>query len=242
MRCLGSYRARGGPLCLVLGIALGSVGCHEKSVVCPAVPYPGVTSEQALIKNLESVYRKRDYEKFTTLFSNPTLGQPAYLFLLSDPAPGGETSWGYAEEMRIHRRMFEPQNVLPGETPVPPGNWLVSIDISLTLQTDFVERTDLYLSPSNPQGLDPARWKATEATYGTYVLFQLAGTTDYQVDGRANFVVIQDKTRANGDAWKWLIYRWEDVGKGRLRPAGLLPAVSAGVEQSSWTAVKSLFR
>jgi hypothetical protein len=235
-----------GPACLVLGIALGLVGCREKSVscdcLCPPVTYPAITSEQALIKNLEAAYRKRDYEKFTTLFSNATLGQPAYLFLLSEATPSGETSWGYAEEMRIHRRMFEPQNVLPGENPVPPENWLQSIDISLTLQSDFVERADLYQSPSNPQGLDPARWRATEATYATYVFFQLAGATDYQVDGRANFVVIQDKTRANGDAWRWLIYRWEDLAGGAPRPGGLTPAVSAGVEESSWSSVKSLFR
>jgi hypothetical protein len=108
---------------------------------------------------------------------------------------------------------------------VLPENWLVSVDISLTLQTDFVERTDIYRSPSNPDGIDGARWTATEATYGTYVLFQLAGITDYQVDGRANFVVIEDKTKTNADPGKWLIYRWEDLGTTAPKPAAVKPAV-----------------
>jgi hypothetical protein len=188
--------------------------------------YPLIVDQKSLIKNLEVAYRKRDYEKFQTLLSNPTLTapatQPTYQFQLSDPAPTGETSWGYTEETRIHRRMFKPQDPLPGETPVPADLWLQSVDITLTPQGEFTERADLYQSPSNPQGLDPAHWTATEATYGTYVFFQLAGSTDYQVNGRANYVVIEDKTKANGDPGKWLIYRWEDLGTAK--PSGVKPA------------------
>ncbi len=188
-------------------------------------PYPNIVDSKSLIENLRLAYQKRDYDKFATLFSNPTAGQPAYLFALSEPTQTGETSWGYTEEMRIHRRMFQPERPLPGETPVPSPLWLQSVQISLTPQRDFNERTDLYRSPSNPNGIDPAQWIATEAPYGTFVFFQLAGDTDYQVTGRASYTVIEDKTKSNGDPGKWLIYIWEDLGNGPSKPAATKPAV-----------------
>jgi hypothetical protein len=90
--------------------------------------------------------------------------------------------------------------------------WLVSIDIQLEPQTEWTERLDLYLSDTNPSGLNPTRWKVTDAQYHTYVLFTLQGTTSYQVNGRANFVVVEDLTKNVGDDRKFLIYRWEDLG------------------------------
>jgi hypothetical protein len=226
-------------LLAVLGLVL--IGCDKRTPVQVKPPPQGFDSATALIRGLEVAYRQRNYEKFTNLFTNPTVGQPVYLFLLSDPAPTGETSWGFTEEMRIERRMFIPQNPLPGETGVPYDLWLQSVDITLTPQGDFVDRPDLYLSSNNPNGLDPARWTATEATYGTYVFFQLAGSTDYQVNGRANFVVIEDKTKSNGDVGKWLIYRWEDLGTAIVARGGTDAGPDA-VSQSNWGALKQLYR
>jgi hypothetical protein len=232
----------------VLGVAvlLAVGGCRDRIVRCDTCPpprslYPSIDSETALIENLRKAYQRRDYDKFTTLFSNPTLPppatQPPYLFILYQPTPG-DSSWGYVEEMRIARRMFRPQDVPPGESPVLPEYWLVSVDISFTLQTDFVETMAYYRSPTHPNGLDPARWKATQATYDTYVLFQLAGTTDYQVIGRADFVVIQDLTKTNADVFKWLLYRWKDLGNSH--PLGRGNGTLTG--QATWSAVKDLYR
>jgi hypothetical protein len=225
------------------GLTLACVGCHSPAKPPPS-PYPEINSEKSLIKNLEIAYRLRDYPKFTTLFADQD--SVSYLFLLSEPPVTGETFWGAAEEKRIHRRMFQPQNPLPNEVPVPDDLWLTSVDIVLTPQTEFAERPDFYRSASNPGGLNPARWRATEATYGAYVFFQLAGTTDYQVDCLAKFVVLEDKTKPRMNSpGRWLIYRWEDLsrpldlGSGVARVAG---AGALGVEQRHWSALKRLYR
>ena len=224
----------------VLGFALLGCGKEKPTEVIP--PPIVFTSATALITGLEDAYHRLDYDKFKTLFSNPEApipAQPAYRFILSEPTPT-EDSWGYREEMRIHRRMFRPKDPLPGETPVDPGLWLQSVDIRLTLQTGFVERTDLYSSPTNPTGLDSLRWSATEGVYETSVFFGLAGDTDYVVNGHANFVVIEDKTKTNDDIGKWLIYRWEDLARKPSAAELSTRAVAAvaGVEPRGWGGVK----
>jgi hypothetical protein len=180
---------------VAIGFALLLAGCNSpwsKEKPTPS-PYPSLDSPSALIKTLEVAYRRLDYDKFVTLFASQD--NVSYVFLLSEATQMGETSWGAAEEIRIHRRMFRHKVAVTTEPPVPEEQVLEAVDISLLPQTQFVERADLYRSVSNPGGLDSARWRATEATYGAYVIFQLVGTTDYQIDGRANFVVIEDKTK-----------------------------------------------
>ncbi len=229
--------------------ALALAGCifspSTKDKTKKIEPYPPIVDSKSLIENLRLAYQKRDYDKFATLFSNGTAGQPAYLFLLSEPTQTGETSWGYTEEMRIHRRMFQPERPLPGETPVPSNLWLRSVQISLTPQSDFIESLDLYRSPSNPDGIDPDRWVAREATYWTFVFFQLAGDTDYQVNGLASYVVIEDKTKTNADPGKWLLYRWEELAYGASQAPGLAGSDAAaplGVQAKSWGGVKLLYK
>jgi hypothetical protein len=174
----------------------------------PPPPITPAKSQLELIAKLSSAYQSRNYDWFSNLFSRQADGAP-YFFFLNDP-PGA--NWDLTEELRIHRRMFKPEDPLPGETPVDRDLWLVSIDIQLEPQTEWTERLDLYLSDTNPSGLNPTRWKVTDAQYHTYVLFTLQGTTSYQVNGRANFVVVEDLTKNVGDDRKFLIYRWEDLG------------------------------
>jgi hypothetical protein len=165
-------------------------------------------TEAELINKLKEAYRDRDYDKFSQLFANEEGAR--YLFYLNDP-PG--EYWDLTEELRIHRRMFDPESPQPGEEPVPQERWLVSIDIQLTPQGDFAEQPIYYGPPVNDhEGLDPARWKATEGVYGTYVFFQTQGATHYQVNGRASFVVINDLTKTVGQDRKFLIFRWFDLG------------------------------
>ena len=250
MSPFSTRRLATGCLWFALGLVLTLAGCKDRRIIrcdtCPRlIVYPAITSEATLIANFEAAYQRRDYDKLKALFSNPTQpipAQPAYRFFLSEPTPT-HPSWGYTEEMRIHRRMFKPQDPLPGETPVDPDLWLQSVDIRLTLQTDFVERADLYRSPSNPDGLDSARWRATEGVYATSVFFQLAGNTDFMVNGHANFVVIEDKTKTNDDPGKWLIYRWEDLAHkpSGAEPPAPAPAAAAAVETLTWGHVKQLY-
>jgi len=89
--------------------------------------------------------------------------------------------------------------------------------MTLTRQVDFVERPDHYTTANPPGGVDPARWIAREGVYSTYLFFHMQGDTDYQVTGRAAFVVIEDKTRANGEVGKFLLYRWQDLGSSRTK-------------------------
>jgi hypothetical protein len=172
------------------------------------------TTQTELITELKNAYQRRDYDCFANLFSNETDGAE-YFFFLNEPEGA---NWDLTEELRIHRRMFKPEDPLPGETPVPQDLWLVSIDIQLQPQTEWTDRPDLYVSEENPTGLDPARWRATEAAHNAQVFFKMSGQTDYSVDGRANFVVIEDLTKAAGTDRKFLIYRWEDLGSN-TKPA-----------------------
>jgi len=169
------------------------------------------TTPDELIQNLVAAYQQRNYLAFENLLPTDSDNAP-YLFFLSEALPNGQTNWDRNEELRIHRRMFNPESPLPGETPVPQELWLQSITITLSPLASFTERPDLYKSPTNPDGLDSNVWKAQECTYQANLLFDTQSTTDYRVDGRANFVVIENLTKASGDDRKFLIYRWEDLG------------------------------
>jgi hypothetical protein len=201
---------------LVLALALCATvlaGCVFDPPTKPPITQPPsiAKSPDELIQGLSSAYRARNYDAFVNLFPQ-TADNAGYFFFLNEPV-NGITNWDLTEELRIHRRMFKPEDPLPGETPVPAELWLQSITITLDrTATEWVERADLYISEANPEGLDPAKWKATEAEYHADVLFNTAGETDYRVDGRANFVVIEDLTKPEGTDRKFLIYRWEDLG------------------------------
>jgi hypothetical protein len=213
-------------------LALFLSGCifnpQEKPKEGPPPPGPPISNEE-LIQRLVFAYQNRDYDGFVNLFPNTDdniLGSP-YLFILSEALPNGQTNWDLTEELRIHRRMFQPENTLPGETPVPPELWLSSITISLTPKGAFAERPDLYKSPANPDGLDSNVWKAQEAQYTADLLFDTQGPNDFRVNGNANFVVIENLTKASGDDRKFLIYRWEDLGASGKPVATAANAVPA---------------
>ncbi|MFQ5599925.1 MAG: hypothetical protein ACE5G2_05155 [Candidatus Krumholzibacteriia bacterium] len=162
-----------------------------------------------LIRALELSYRQRKVDDFEAILANDAENSAEYLFILSEATPEGESQWGWAEEVRIHNRMFEPENLPPGEPPVPSELWLQSIDITLSIQRPFEERSDLYQDQGG--ALSRERWLATDARYATSVFFQTQGETDFRVEGQANFVVIEDLTKEVGDAGKFLLLIWEDL-------------------------------
>jgi hypothetical protein len=127
--------------------------------------------------------------------------------------------------------MFEPQNIPPSETPVPPDLWLAAITATLTPARAFAERPEYYQSPGNPDGLDPARWTAWGADYYTSVLWETQGETDYLVKGGAYFIVAQDLARVAGEPGSMLVYRWQDLGTEAAKESA-----------RDWTAVKELYR
>ena len=212
-------------------------GCNFDPYDPPAQPQPqppGIPDE--LIQQLSLAYRTRDINLFANLFPNTTDSAPYYFFL--NAPVNGIDNWDVTEELRIHRRMFKPQDLLPGETPVVTQLWLASITINLSrTAATWVERTDLYKTPANPNGLDSAKWKATEAEFHADILFETQGQTDYRVDSRENFIVIQDLGKSAGAPRRFLIYRWEDLDPPPV------PAQETTIltQNTAWSGVKSLY-
>jgi len=211
-------------LFLALATCLSS-GCifSPTEEIIPPSPPPVIDSEEALIAALSRAYLTREDQLFKSLLANDPDRNAEYLFLLSEQTTQGETQWGFEEEARIHQRMFHPESPLPGDTMVETQYWLEGLNITLSIQEPFTERTDLYSGNGGLDGkLDPAIWRVTDARYTTYVFFDMIGT-DYKVEGEANFVVLEDLGKDVGDAGKFLIFIWEDL-LTPAKPASAGPA------------------
>jgi PKD repeat protein len=194
-----------------------------------------LTFEEILVEELERAYREQDLNSFAAILADDPGRNAEFRFILSYPTDLGETEWAYEEEVRIHQRMFHPEAPPPGDPEVNADLWLQTLTITLAQLEIFTERPDLYSVNGGLDGkLDPAVWRATDARYSTYVFFDLVGT-DFKVEGEANFVVIEDRTKNIGDAGKFLIYIWEDM-PGFLHQSGI------AVEANSWSDVKGLYR
>jgi hypothetical protein len=210
-------------------LLLLAVACVEDPVT-PAEKTPEPPgSPEAVVRALSYSYQTTDLGVFKSILAHDVGRNASYQFFLSEPTDLGETQWGYDEEVKIQRRMFRPDIHVTGEPPVPPDLWLSSVSINLTQLEPFGERTDLY-STSDPIGadgkLDPAIWKAVDARYGTNVFFDTHGDNDFQVTGEANFVVIEDKTKAAGKSGKFLLFIWEDMGSQPKPVAGVAAAAN----------------
>ncbi len=224
---MSRVRGHSRPITLLLALATcvwtGCIFSPETGVIPPEPP-PIIATPADLIQALSRSYLTRDSALFASLLANEKVGnrKAEYLFFLSDPTTS-ETSWGYDEEVRIQKRMFHPESPDPGDPQVDSKLWLQSLQITLTPLESFGERGDLYSENHGLDGkLDPDIWKASDARYSTYVLFDLA-ETDYKVEGEANFIVIEDKTKVVGDTGKFLIYYWEDLGSTTPKPKAANP-------------------
>jgi hypothetical protein len=212
---------------------LMTASCLHSGIIVHPPPVPvcvTATSQSGLIVQFRDAYQRRDYDCFSNLFSTAADSAP-YSYFLDEPA--GAT-WDLVEELRIHRRMFHPEDPLPDEDRVPPELWLAAIAILLDPWTDWTERWDLYRSDTNPGGLDPNRWRATEAQFHAYLYFDMMGETDYVVNGLCAFVVLEDLRKKPGLDRKFLIDQWKDLG----------PIVTAAIagQPASWSVLKAMYR
>jgi hypothetical protein len=199
-------------------------GCDEDKPMAPG-PQPPATSEE-FVQVLATVYRTQDYATFSVLLADD------FTFILDMPNPDtGETEWDAATERRIHSRMFNPESIPANDPPLATEFWLQTVTITLTPENAFTERLDLYTTAMPPGPFDPTRWIARSSYYGTDVFFQLQGDTDFQITGRAYFTILEDRTRQVGDAGKFLIVHWEDLGMSRL-----------AVEEKTWSGVKGIYK
>jgi hypothetical protein len=120
-----------------------------------------------------------------------------YEFHYPESLPSGAASWDAVEELRIHRRLFEPENVLPGE--LPACSWLFRLVATFERESpNWTERPEFYRSASNREGLDPERWRATGASARSECLIETVGETDYRVLNQSEFVVIEDRAKLLG--------------------------------------------
>ncbi|UCE02047.1 MAG: hypothetical protein JSW67_12405 [Candidatus Latescibacterota bacterium] len=219
-RVRGTFRRTTPIIALALLFSSGCIFSPETGEIPPPPPIV-IDSPEKVIDALSRSYQERSPELFQALLANDADRNARYLFILSEPTELGETQWGWEEEVRVHKRMFRPESPDPGDQPVPPQFWLESVTITLTAQANFTERTDLYTT--NGGDLDPTIWRARDARYNTNVFFGMAGETDFQVEGEANFVIIEDLTKAEDDFnGKFLLYIWEDFqtpAKAEAEPA-----------------------
>ncbi|UCE02213.1 MAG: hypothetical protein JSW67_13320 [Candidatus Latescibacterota bacterium] len=187
-------------------IALLLLGCGDDPVEPPNDP-DTIESEAQLIEALASAYRSQDLPLFESLFANDVGAVYSFTRVQGDSV---EVLWDSDEETRIHARMFEPQGIAPPEPPLADALWIEAVQITLTRLEDFSERQDLYRSDSNPEGLDPERWRASEARYTTDVAIA-ARRTQFRVEGEsARFLVIRDLAKNAGETQRFLILGWEE--------------------------------
>ena len=164
---------------------LAVVGCGDDPVPPPENPPPAWITPAApadVIPELARAVMALDEPRLARLYAGPETG----LVFLHTPATGDP--WGYAEEMRRWHWLLES---------------LQSASVATTLLRPFEARTDL--------GLDPNIWRAWESPYVTASLFDLQGPTDYQVESRASYVIVEDLAIAPGSEGKFRIYLQEDI-------------------------------
>jgi len=187
-------------------VMLVASGCIFSPTPEPPVRPRQIQNPEDLIQVLADAYRAQDFNKFEGLLAVD------YLFVLNEPDPiTGETQWDRTTEYRIHQRMFDPENIPPGDPVLPAEDWLQTVSITLTAQGAFAERPDLYTTFDPPGPFDPTLWRAESSIYSTDVFFQMPNDRAFQVRGRADFTVITDLTKNIGDPGKFLIFRWEDL-------------------------------
>jgi hypothetical protein len=216
-------------LAVAATLAIVGLSCGEASRMAGPKD-PGATPQPAnAVEALKLAYVHRDYAAFAALL------HPDFRFVLDQPTPGGENSWGRDEELRIHRRMFDPNNIPATEPPLNPELRITAVEASLSVAGELSERSDFYRSATNPSGLDDTHWQCLAGDWNTNVLFRTAGETDYLISGRGYFVIAVDRTKAADDPTRFQLYQWTDLGVHK--PGGV-----AGVEGRTWTDVKILYR
>src|SRR5262245_11878447 len=187
----------------------GCIFSPDKAPPPPPTPAVIPTNEAEVIKALEEAYRHKDVDAYAKILHT------GFRFILDNATD----SWDRTEELRIHRRMFKPQDTVPGEQPVPMDLWLVNVDITLTPRNPaWLVDTQYYASPTNPGGLDSDHFKVTQNEYSTSVFFKTQGQNDYQVTGHANFVIVNNLDIPVGTDGKFLVYLMEDLGAQKPTP------------------------
>ena len=209
-----------------IGMVALLAGCGDDPTTPAAPPAPpAVDSPAAVVDALADAYQWRDIARLDRLLAQEPGAE--YLFHLVEPLPSGRTEWDAVSELYIHQRMFTPDDVPPGQPPVPVQLQLESITMGAVATTPFAEI-------ANPSGLDPERWRTFEAVYRTQAHFNTQSETDYQVDIPAVFQVIEDLAKQSGEEGRFLLYSWRDVQTAS-------PGMETSVEPKTWGRMKLVY-
>ncbi len=215
-----------------LPVILAWLACSEDPLAPTTTPGLIVASDSALVDTLAAAYRAQDVSQLSALLAD----RDGVEFVFVGSIFGRSMHWGAERERRIHRRMFDPTHIHPGEPPVPADHWLGGLTLSMTRIGSFVEQPDLYFDPAtNPHGPDPARWRITAASYRVSLLVHVAAMDFHPVGGRVRFIVAEDLERDARQPGKFLLYRWEDstIDSG--------PGNSIESFKHSWTRIKDAY-
>jgi hypothetical protein len=177
-----------------------------------------------VVNALAQAYTTQDLQNFASLLH-------PYFAFSPDPIPN--RPWGRAYEERAHRRMFRPDDLAPGDVPVPAALRLRSIDISLeilrsSLASEPATLTTLATATPLPRRVWIVRAQAN-------VLARTLGPTDYQIASIQELALAPIPEAPNA----LRIFRWYES----TTPAGLdLSRHSKqGVEGISWRALRRLY-
>jgi len=208
------------------------VGCMTKSEPEPNLPDLDPPLAEDLVQALAGAYLTLDHTKLASLLA------PGFTFHRNAPDPQtGELFWDRDTELRIHQRMFDPEEIPSSDTPLADEFWLQSVNITLTPEATFTERLDLYTTADPPGPIDPTLGLVEEAPYGINIFLQLQGEDDYLIQGRAYVVLLTDLSKAVTDPGKFLLYRIEDFGSTQV-----VGNTTQGVIEGTWTSVKEIYR
>jgi len=218
---------------LLVAACLSALACEEpQRIAAPTAEPPTAMGE--VIASLSHAYLTRDIGLFASLLANDPGTNAEFVFLFDQRTPHGETHWDRNVELRLQQRMFAPEAIPPGDSPLPAELWLSSLAIDFTRLGAFRERHDLYSEDGGLDGrLDATRWRAMSARYATYLLLD-CGENDYLVDTESNFVVIEDLTKGDDESGKFLIYSWEELcsGPAKGQTDAIIPLCLSRVKDS----------
>lgn len=192
--------------------------------LCDDCPLP--TAVQAVVDTLERAYATLDRHAFARLL------HPDFVF---SPAPVPNRPWGRVYEERVHRRMFTPDDLAPGDVPVPADLRVQRIDIALAVQSATLSGE----TGSEPVGAGVTTTVMPRRLWSVriqaHVFVDTQGATDYQIDTVQHLALapLPETPRA------LCIYSWYESTLNKPEaPHGRTPD---GVEAISWRALRRLY-
>lgn len=182
---------------------------------------PEVSGAAGAVERLARAYEQRDSNALSAVLVDQPARNAVFRFVPNASTHPGAHPWDVDHEIAIHQRMFAPEH-------------MERIVISLRRVGRFSERHDLYSRDHGADGkLDPRDWSALDALFTTSVFFDTTGEDDFIVEQTANFVIVEDLTRSEEDASRFLILECEDLCRHEVR--------TAAVHAMCWSQVKQMF-